>query len=119
MARAGSARLYPRLPEGLSPARRRALSRGGRAPPLAAGPADPQVQAAFRSRLAALAETSTGSSTRIARAVLLGTPLSIDNSEVTDKGSVNQRAVLEHRADLVERLYSDPVSCHAIVLGDR
>ena len=86
---------------------------------LAAAAADPQVQAAFRSRLAALAETSTGSSTRIARAVLLGTPLSIDNSEVTDKGSVNQRAVLEHRADLVERLYSDPVSCHAIVLGDR
>ncbi|MGO4715966.1 feruloyl-CoA synthase [Bradyrhizobium sp. 2TAF24] len=85
---------------------------------LAAAAADPQVRAAFRARLAALAESATGSSTRIARVVLLDTPLSIDHSEVTDKGSVNQRAVLEHRADLVERLYGDPASCHAIVLGD-
>ena len=41
---------------------------------------------------------STGSSTRITRAVLLDTPLSIDRGEVTDKGSINQRAVLDHRS---------------------
>ena len=55
-----------------------------------------------------LAARSTGSSTRIARAVLLGGPLSIDAGEITDKGSINQRTVLECRADLVEMLYTEP-----------
>jgi feruloyl-CoA synthase len=58
--------------------------------------------------LDALAARSTGSSTRIARAILLADPLSIDAGEVTDKGSVNQRAVLRCRADLVEMLYTEP-----------
>ncbi|MEW6642169.1 MAG: feruloyl-CoA synthase [Pseudomonadota bacterium] len=96
----------------------RAINPGLPAHDLAAAAADPQVRSAFRTRLAAFAAEATGSSTRIARAVLLDTPLSIDHSEVTDKGSVNQRAVLEHRADLVDRLYRDPAACHAIVLGD-
>lgn len=55
-----------------------------------------------------LAAASTGSSNRIVRAMLLPGPLSIDAGEVTDKGSVNQRAVLKCRADLVERLYTEP-----------
>ncbi len=67
---------------------------------------DPKVREEFRHRLAAFAAASTGSSTRIARALLLDTPLSIDRGEVTDKGSVNQRAVLEHRSPLVDKLYS-------------
>jgi feruloyl-CoA synthase len=67
---------------------------------------DPQVVEAFRQRLAAFAATATGSSTRIARALLLDVPLSIDRGEVTDKGSINQRAVLEHREALVGKLYS-------------
>jgi len=58
--------------------------------------------------LDALAAQSTGSSNRIARAMLLEGPLSIDAGEITDKGSVNQRAVLRARADLVERLYTEP-----------
>ena len=58
--------------------------------------------------LDALAGQSTGSSNRIARAMLLEGPLSIDAGEITDKGSVNQRAVLRARADLVERLYTEP-----------
>jgi len=58
--------------------------------------------------LDALAGQSTGSSNRIARAILLEGPLSIDAGEITDKGSVNQRAVLRARADLVERLYTEP-----------
>jgi feruloyl-CoA synthase len=36
---------------------------------------------------------------------LLLDPPSIDRGEVTDKGSINQRAVLTHRADLVDRIY--------------
>jgi feruloyl-CoA synthase len=73
---------------------------------LAAAAADPLVRDAFRERLARFMAGATGSSTRIARAVLLDTPLSIDRGEVTDKGSVNQRAVLEHRAELIEAIYA-------------
>jgi feruloyl-CoA synthase len=65
---------------------------------------DPDLQ----ELLDALAARSTGSSNRIARAMLLPGPLSIDAGEITDKGSVNQRAVLECRADLVEMLYTEP-----------
>jgi feruloyl-CoA synthase len=55
-----------------------------------------------------LAHEATGSSTRVARAMIMETPPSIDAGEVTDKGSINQRAVLKNRAALVERLYADP-----------
>ena len=72
---------------------------------LAAAAADPLVRAAFKRSLAAFMAGATGSSTRIARAVLLDTPLQIDAGEVTDKGSINQRAVLEHRAALIEDIY--------------
>ncbi|MFN5683746.1 feruloyl-CoA synthase, partial [Bradyrhizobium sp.] len=65
---------------------------------LAATAADPLIVAAFRERFAKFQGTATGSSTRITRAVLLGVPLSIDKGEVTDKGSINQRAVLSNRA---------------------
>ena len=73
---------------------------------IAAVAADSLVRDAFRERFAKFLDTSTGSSTRITRAVLLDTPLSIDRGEVTDKGSINQRAVLEHRSGLVDALYS-------------
>ncbi|MGJ4926805.1 feruloyl-CoA synthase [Bradyrhizobium sp. HKCCYLS2038] len=73
---------------------------------LAATAADPLIVAAFRERFAKFQATATGSSTRITRAVLLGTPLSIDKGEVTDKGSINQRSVLENRKDLIERIYA-------------
>jgi feruloyl-CoA synthase len=48
---------------------------------------------------------STGSSNRIARILVLEEPPSLDAGEMTDKGSINQRAVLSRRKDLVERLY--------------
>ena len=44
---------------------------------------------------------------RIARAMLMVEPASIDGNELTDKGYINQRAGLERRAALVERLYAD------------
>ncbi|HEX6267933.1 MAG TPA: feruloyl-CoA synthase [Burkholderiales bacterium] len=49
---------------------------------------------------------STGSSNRVARAVVLEEPPSLDAGETTDKGSINQRAVLRRRAGIVEELYS-------------
>ena len=73
---------------------------------LAATAADPLIVEAFRERFVKFLQTATGSSTRITRAVLLGTPLSIDKGEVTDKGSINQRAVLENRKDLIDRIYA-------------
>lgn len=83
----------------------------------AAAAADPLVRAAFLTRLQTFLAGATGSSTRIARGVLLGEPLSIDRGEVTDKGSVNQRAVLEHRAALVEDLYAAEPPRHVIAIG--
>jgi feruloyl-CoA synthase len=67
---------------------------------------DASVRSAFRQRFASFHLAATGSSTRVARALLLDAPLSIDRGEVTDKGSINQRAVLDHRRATVETLYS-------------
>jgi feruloyl-CoA synthase len=69
--------------------------------------AHPAVRAAFQSALDELARQSTGSSTFVARAMLLVDPPSMDAREITDKGSLNQKAVLHHRAALVDELYSD------------
>jgi feruloyl-CoA synthase len=49
---------------------------------------------------------STGSSNRVARAIVLEEPPSLDAGETTDKGSINQRAVLARRAALVDELYA-------------
>ena len=83
---------------------------------LAAAASDPIIRQAFAERLNKFAAEATGSSTRITRAVLLDTPLSIDRGEVTDKGSINQRAVLEHRAALIDALYAPSPDSHIISL---
>ena len=62
------------------------------------------------------ARQSTGSSNRIARAIILTEAPSFDAGEVTDKGSINQAAVLRRRAALVERLYSTPYAPEVIVV---
>ncbi len=71
--------------------------------------------ALFRERLAALARSATGSSNHVARVIILETQPQIDLSEVTDKGSINQRAVMAARAELVEDLYRDPPPPHVMV----
>jgi feruloyl-CoA synthase len=76
---------------------------------------DPRVRAAFANKLDGVAAASTGSSGRITRAVLLAEPASLDIGEMTDKGSINQRAVLAHRAATVEALYAEPPPPHVIV----
>jgi feruloyl-CoA synthase len=83
---------------------------------LAAAASDPLIRDAFRDRFRKLLANATGSSSRITRAVLLDTPLSIDRGEVTDKGSINQRAVLEHRSGLIDLLYSSTPPAHVITL---
>jgi feruloyl-CoA synthase len=79
--------------------------------------ADPHVIAEFIRRLAALAEPSRGASGRICRAMLLAEAPSLDVGEATDKGSINQRAVLAHRAAVVEELYADARAANVIVAG--
>ena len=78
--------------------------------------ADQLIRDAFRERFARFLATATGSSTRITRAILLDQPLSIDRGEITDKGSINQRAVLEHRKELIEELYRDTPTSRVISL---
>lgn len=67
---------------------------------------DPAVQAWAQHWLDALAATGTGSSNRVLRALLMTEPPSAARGELTDKGSLNQRMVLKHRADLVQALYA-------------
>ena len=69
--------------------------------------AHPSVRQKFEESLVALAQKSTGSSNHVARALLMAELPDIDKGEVTDKGSINQRAVRTHRAHLVEALYAD------------
>jgi feruloyl-CoA synthase len=83
--------------------------------PAAAVLAHARVRAEFACLLAPLAEPTRGTSNRILRAILLAEPPSLDIGEMTDKGSINQRAVLAHRAALVEELYANPPSAAVIV----
>ena len=67
----------------------------------------PAVRSWFGGVLKNLTQNNSGgSATQVHRIILLTDPLSIDKGEITDKGSVNQRAVLTHRAHLVEQLYA-------------
>lgn len=68
--------------------------------------AAPEVHQFFQHLVDGLWATGTGSATRVARALVLVDPPSIDRGEITDKGSINQRAVLTHREALVEHLYA-------------
>ena len=65
------------------------------------------VRAFLRGMLQRLYAQGTGSASRVVRALVLAKPPSIDLGEMTDKGSINQRAVLAHRPGDVERLFGD------------
>ena len=88
----------------------RALSGLGDEAALAQVLASAPVQAHFQAVLNRLAAQATGSATRIARLCLLSEPPTIDRSEITDKGSINQRAVLTHRAATVQALHDDTLA---------
>jgi feruloyl-CoA synthase len=75
---------------------------------------DPKVQEAIRAALATHNGNAGGSSNRIVRALILRDPPSVDGGEITDKGYINQRAVLERRAGLVDAIYHR--SSHAGVI---
>jgi feruloyl-CoA synthase len=87
--------------------------------PLATLLADKRLHQVLRDGLARAARKSTGSSNRVTRALFIDTPLSIDQGEMTDKGSINQRAVLQHRANLVDELYLEAPSARVICVAVR
>ncbi|MEA5461019.1 feruloyl-CoA synthase [Arcicella sp. LKC2W] len=64
-----------------------------------------EVQKYIDQLLIELGESATGSASKVAKAVIAIEPPSIDLGEITDKGSLNQRAVLKYRAALVEEMY--------------
>jgi feruloyl-CoA synthase len=78
----------------------------------------PGVRQKFSELLRKLAALSQGSSTRVERAILMADLPSMDKSEMTDKGSINQRAVLRNRAALVDELYGEPLSSQVIAIGE-
>ena len=85
------------------------LSEGARAQPL------DEVKAQLREKLAALAAQGAGSSQTPCRLLLLADAPSLAAGEITDKGYINQRMVLQRRAGDVEALYAaglDPRAVH-------
>jgi feruloyl-CoA synthase len=66
----------------------------------------PKLQATLKQKLANYNAAHPGSSQRVARVLLMTEPPNIDAGEITDKGYLNQRAILARRTALVERLYS-------------
>ena len=74
------------------------------------------VQSSVREGLLELARAGSGTSTFAARALLMEEAPSIDAGEITDKGYINQRAVLTRRHELVERLYAATPGADVILL---
>ena len=83
----------------------RALSGQPAEAPLADVLASAPVLSKFQEIVNTLASSATGSANRIARLCLLAEPPTIDKGEITDKGSINQRSVLAHRAATVAALH--------------
>ncbi len=69
--------------------------------------AQPDVEQSLVEGLQVHNTNNPGSSTRITRALIMTEPPNIDANEITDKGYMNQRAVLSRRAELVELLFGD------------
>jgi feruloyl-CoA synthase len=79
----------------------------------------PAARAFFQQLANDLWAGGTGSASRPARLHVLAEPPAIDKGEITDKGSINQRAVLAARASLVEALYQGQVSDPFLILPAR
>lgn len=83
------------------------LVAGGEAMTEAEIASHPGVRDALAERLADHQKHTSGSSTTVMRIMLLTEPPRLDRGEITDKGSLNQRAIRAHRADLIEQLHAD------------
>ena len=79
----------------------------------------PVVRARFQQLADRLWRDATGSASRVARMHVMAEPPAIDAGEVTDKGSINQRAVLQHRDALVRALYEGAASDPFLILPNK
>ena len=79
----------------------------------------PTIRAFFQGVADRLWKDSTGSANRVARVHVLAEPPSIDKGEVTDKNSINQRAVLQHRDALVQALYEGSAADPFLILPNK
>jgi feruloyl-CoA synthase len=79
----------------------------------------PQIRAYFQALLETCAADSTGSSNRVTRAIIMEELPSLDAGEITDKGSLNQRAVLDRRAAIVQELYAPEPSSRILRVNAR
>jgi feruloyl-CoA synthase len=77
----------------------------------------PAVRAFFQALIVHPALAGTGSATRVARLLVLAEPPSVDRGEATDKGTINQRVVLQQRSALVESLHDG--SADGLILPQR
>lgn len=70
----------------------------------------PQVRLAFEQRLNSFAIQNPGISTHVRRAILLDSPPSMDDGELTDKGTLNQAVILKNRSAALDELYQEPAT---------
>ncbi len=82
---------------------------------LGSDPSTTEIAERLRQRLAAHNAAHPAFSTRIQRLLILADPPSIDAGEITDKGYVNQRAVLD--PDMVARLYAEPAGAGVVEIA--
>jgi len=79
--------------------------------------ASPILRARLIAMLRAHAAAHPGSSQHAERAIVLEAPLSSERGELTDKGSVVQRTVLQTRAALIAELFADPPPGHVLQIS--
>ena len=84
----------------------RKLIDGGESLDEAAVQAHPAVQAALAARLYRHQKQATGSASRVMRLAVLMDPPRLDKGEITEKGSLNQRALRSHRHEQIAALYA-------------
>ncbi|MGA9882826.1 MAG: feruloyl-CoA synthase [Candidatus Acidiferrales bacterium] len=76
----------------------------------------PAVTQTISELLESFAKQATGNSNRVVRAMLMDEPPSMDAGEITDKGSLNQKIILDRREALVEEMYSAASSRRVLVV---
>jgi feruloyl-CoA synthase len=79
----------------------------------------PNVHRRFQELLESFAVNATGSSTRVTRAIVAQEPPSLDAGEITDKGSLNQRAALDRRTAIIDQLYATEPSSQVLRINQK
>ena len=101
-----------------TPALRELLGKAGEGMSGAQLALQPEVRLALCAGLQALARDFPASSQHAVRLLILDTPPSLNDGEITDKGYINQRAALTLRAEAVQRLYADTLDQDVILLAE-